>query len=99
VRIHELPTAGQARGCDVRAFRRDISRPLIVDSVRPTSLNQVRQGEPHEQIAKRGWVQDARIVDRDSSHWSVAHIQVLTQGLKFVECGMAPGLQVLLVGE
>jgi hypothetical protein len=64
-----------------------------------TSLKQVRQCKPHEQITERCRVQDALIVKDDSSHGSVARIQVLAQGLKFTECGVTPGLEILLVVE
>ena len=99
VLIHELPASSQARGRDIRAIGQDVPCPLIMDLIRPASLEQVRQSEPHKQITERCRVQDARIVEDDSSHGSVAHIQFLAQRLEFIECGVTPGLEILLVGE
>ena len=99
VLVHELPTPGEALGRDVRAVGQDVSRPLVVNLVRPTGLEQVRQGEPHEQVAERGRVEHAGVVEDDSGHGSVAHIQVLAQRRKLVEGGVTPGLELPLVGE
>ena len=99
VLIHQLPTPGEAFGRDVRAVGQDVPRPLVVDLVRPAGPEQIRQGEPHEQITERGRIQDARVIKNDPGHGSVAHFEVLAQGLELIKCGVTPGLVVLLVGE
>jgi hypothetical protein len=42
VLVHELATASEARGRDVWPIGQDVSHPLVMNLVRPTSLEQVR---------------------------------------------------------
>ena len=99
VQIHEVPTTRQALRRDVRPIGQDVSGPLVVDFIRPTGLEQVREGKPHEQVSKRGRIQDASIVEDDWGHGSVAHIQLLAQRLKLVQRRVTLGQEIPLVGE
>lgn len=97
--VHELATSSEARGRDVRPIGRDVSRPLVMNLIRPTGLEHVLEGKLHEQVAERGWVQDACIIEHDWGHGLVAHIEVLAQRREFFECRLTPGLEIPLVGE
>ena len=99
VLVHKLPASGQARGRDIRPIGQDVSRPLIINLVRPASLEQVHYSKLHEQVAKRGRIQHACIVETDRGHCSVAHIEFLAQRREFFECDLTPGLKIPLIDE
>jgi hypothetical protein len=99
VLVHELALSSETRGRDIRPIGQDVSRPLIMNLVRPTRLEQVREGKLHEQVAERGRVKDACIVEYDWGHRLVAHIELLAQRREFFEGGLTPGLKIPLVGE
>jgi hypothetical protein len=83
--IHQLATSSEAGGREIGTIGGDVPRPLVMDLLGPTGLEEVREGELHEQIAERGRVQDAGVVEDDRDHGSVAHIEVLAQGREFFE--------------
>ncbi len=85
VLVHELATSSEARWRDVRPIDQDVPRPLVMNLVRPTSLEQVRKGKLHQQVAQRGRVQDARIVEDDGRHGLVAQFELLAQRREFFE--------------
>ena len=65
VLVHEPPTSGKACGQDIGAISQDVSGPLRVDLFRPASLEQLREGKLHEQVAQRGRVKNAGVVEDD----------------------------------
>ena len=60
VLVHESATSGEASAHDIRAIGQDVSRPLVVDWSVQRAWNSVREGELHEQVAQRCWVQGRR---------------------------------------
>lgn len=63
--IHEFPCSLEALPRQIRAPRQKRSNPLLVDAIRPTSSEEIRQGETKQQISERGWVENASVEDGD----------------------------------
>ena len=65
VQIHQATTTGKTCRRDLRPIGQNVSRPVIVDFIGLTCLEQVREGKPHEQVAQRCRIKDACVVEDD----------------------------------
>ena len=74
VLVHEAPAPGETFRREIRTVGKDASCPLVVDFVCPAGLEHVGEGELHEQVPERRWVEDTGIVDDDRDHGSVAQV-------------------------
>jgi hypothetical protein len=68
VGVHQRPRPLQVFGLQVWPLLQNVTRPLVVDHVRPTRPVQIGQCQAHQQVAQRCRVEHARVVDgRDRS--------------------------------
>lgn len=63
MRIHQITRSFNSCACEVRTLFLQTPHPFFVNRIRPASPEYVKQGQTHQQIAKRSLKENAGIQD------------------------------------
>jgi len=62
--VHQGASALELFTTQVRPILQDVSNPFVMDGVSPFSAKKAGQGQVHQKVAQRGWVEDTGVVNR-----------------------------------